>query len=231
MIRRLHGALVRAVLEDLAEKRLHPGDALPGELELASRHGVSRGVAREGVRALEERGIVQVKHGRGQRVRPEAEWRLLDEDVLLVFITVGKRADLLLGAASVRTVIEGDIAAAVAADGASVNSSLRAAFEQLAETLPFRARSRTVDDPPVVAEAAIHRALLQSSGDPVRSAMLAPLHLPIAAARHLIAPTRDAAVLRHHAALLGAIDSADAEAAHDAVVAHGRQLVRWLQPR
>jgi DNA-binding FadR family transcriptional regulator len=231
VIKRLHGTVVRAVLEDLAENRIHPGDPLPGEMELASRHGVSRGVAREAVRALEERGIVQVKHGRGQRVRAEANWRLLDEDVLLAFVTVGKRADLLLGAASVRTAIEGDVAAGVAADTASVDSALRTAYEQLAETLPFRARSRSVDDPPVLAEAAIHRVLLQSSGDPVRGAMLAPLHLPIGAARHVLAPTRDAAVLRHHAELVSAIDSSDAEAARAAVVAHGRQLARWLQPR
>jgi GntR family transcriptional repressor for pyruvate dehydrogenase complex len=231
MIRRLHRTVVRAVLEDLAENRLHAGDALPGEVELAARHGVSRGVAREAVRALEERGIVLVKHGRGQHIRPEAEWRLLDEDVLLAFVTVGRRADLLLGAASVRTAIEVDAAAAVAAHSASVGSSLRAAYARLAETLPFRARSRDVDDPPVLAEAAMHRVLLQLSGDPVRSAMLAPLHLPIAAARHTFAPTRDAAVLRHHAKLLSAIDGSDAEAARGAVVAHGQQLARWLQPR
>jgi DNA-binding FadR family transcriptional regulator len=231
MTRRLHRTVVRAVLEDLAENRLHPGDALPREIELASRHGVSRGVAREAVRALEERGIVEVKHGRGQQVRPEADWRLLDEDVLLAFVTVGGRTDLLLGAASVRTAVESDVAAAAATHPASVSSSLRAAYDQLAETLPFRARSRTVDDPPVLAEAALHRALLQSSGDPVRSAMLAPLHLPIAAARHTLAPTRDNAVLRHHAALLSAIEGSDAEAARDAVLAHGRQLARWLQPR
>jgi DNA-binding FadR family transcriptional regulator len=223
--------VVRAILEDLAEDRLRPDDALPGEVELASRHGVSRGVAREAVRALEERGIVVVKHGRGQRVRPEADWRLLDEEVLLAFVTVGRRTDLLLGSASVRTGIEADVAAALASDTASVDSSLRAAYDQLAETLPFRAGSRSADDPPVLAEAAMHRELLRLSGDPVRSAMLAPLHLPIAAARHTLAPSRDAAVLRHHANLLSAIERADAEAARHAVVAHGRQLARWLQPR
>ena len=228
MTRRLHRVVVRAVLEDLAEKRLRPGDALPSEVELAARHGVSRGVAREAVRALEERGIVVVKHGRGQRIRPEEEWRLLDEDVLLAFVTVGGRTDLLLGAASVRTSIELDAASAL---GPANGASLRAAYDRLAETLPFRERSRGADDPPVLAEAAIHRELVQLSGDPVRSALLAPLHLPIAAARHTLAPTRDALVLRHHAKLIGAIENGDAEAARSAIGAHGRQLARWLQPR
>jgi GntR family transcriptional repressor for pyruvate dehydrogenase complex len=230
MTRRLHRAVVRAVLEDLAEKRLRPGDALPSEVDLASGHGVSRGVAREAVRALEERGIVVVKHGRGQRIAPEPGWRLLDEYVLHAFVPVGGRTDLLLGAASVRTSIEAEAATALAKAKPSVSAPLRAAYGELAGTLPFRERSRGADDPPVLAEAALHHELLQLAGDPVRSTLLAPLHLPIAAARHTLAPTRDALVLRHHAKLLGAIENADAEAARTAVEAHGRQLARWLQP-
>ena len=41
-----------------------PGDPLPSETELAATLGLSRLTVREGVRALQARGLVQVSHGR-----------------------------------------------------------------------------------------------------------------------------------------------------------------------
>jgi GntR family transcriptional regulator, transcriptional repressor for pyruvate dehydrogenase complex len=50
------------------EHRLHPGDRLPSERELASRFGVSRPTIREALAALELAGIVESHKGRGTAV-------------------------------------------------------------------------------------------------------------------------------------------------------------------
>jgi len=49
----------------IAEEYPRPGDRLPREAELAERFGVSRIVIREAVKILEDRGLVQVRAGRG----------------------------------------------------------------------------------------------------------------------------------------------------------------------
>jgi DNA-binding FadR family transcriptional regulator len=55
---------------------------MPGEVNLMEEHDVSRGVARETVRALEERGLVSVKHGKGAFVNTPDRWDTAHPDVL-----------------------------------------------------------------------------------------------------------------------------------------------------
>ncbi len=52
---------------------LVPGDRLPGERELCELLGVSRASVREALRALETRGVVRVRHGKGVFVAAPAE--------------------------------------------------------------------------------------------------------------------------------------------------------------
>lgn len=47
-----------------------PGDSLPSESEIAARLGVSRLTVREGVRALQTRGLIVVSHGRRPVIAP-----------------------------------------------------------------------------------------------------------------------------------------------------------------
>jgi GntR family transcriptional regulator len=49
-----------------------PGARLPGEVELAARFGVSRVTVREGLRMLQQDGLVAARHGRGHYVRDSA---------------------------------------------------------------------------------------------------------------------------------------------------------------
>ena len=71
---RLHRQLMRVLIADIACGSLALGDKLPREADLAAQFSVSRGVAREAIRGLEERGLVDVKHGRGATVNPEERW-------------------------------------------------------------------------------------------------------------------------------------------------------------
>ncbi len=62
---RLSGQVVDAMERMIAEEYREPGTRLPKESELADRFRVSRIVIREAVKILEDRGLVEVRAGRG----------------------------------------------------------------------------------------------------------------------------------------------------------------------
>ncbi len=65
----LASQIVADVPEALTSKRLKPGEFLGTEKDLASRHGVSRIVARDALRTLEALGIVEIRMGKGGGAR------------------------------------------------------------------------------------------------------------------------------------------------------------------
>lgn len=56
------------IIDLIMEGRLHPGDSLPAERELATRLGVSRPILREALRALSAVNILETRHGAGTYV-------------------------------------------------------------------------------------------------------------------------------------------------------------------
>src|SRR4051812_50169617 len=116
---RMPGALPRTSLPDQVFHRLvsdvlagryAPGERLPTQRALAADLGVNMASVREGVKRLEQLGLVEVRHGDAMRVR---DWRLHGgPDVLVHLIAregalavemvragVGARRPLLAGAA------------------------------------------------------------------------------------------------------------------------------------
>src|SRR5579871_5112140 len=63
---------------------LSEGDVIPTEPTLCEEFGFSRTVIREGLKLLEQRGLVRVEQGRGTTVQPRSSWDLLDPDVLRI---------------------------------------------------------------------------------------------------------------------------------------------------
>ena len=228
MADRLHRVVMRRMLEDVVTGVYPPDEALPNEVELAGSYGVSRGVTRESIRALEERGVLAVTHGRGQVVQPEDRWCMADADVLLTLARLGIHTSLVSEAVEARVEFEAP-AARRAASSSAAAGALRAALSGLEQVRPFRVHPRSADDPPVVADVAFHRQLMAWSGNRVASAMVASLHLPIAVMRHESLPDKDDPAHKYAERLVKAIEAGDAEAAEGAVRAHGRQLSRWLR--
>src|SRR3954468_12779564 len=106
MPRRLHEHLMRVLIADIVGSQVMPGEALPRETDLAAQFGVSRGVARECVRGLEERGLVTVKHGRGATVLDSARWRVLDPDVLRALLASSRGTEVLAEYLECRRILE-----------------------------------------------------------------------------------------------------------------------------
>src|SRR5688572_4649127 len=62
----------RALLDAVLSGRYVPGEKLPGQRVLARDLGVTLTSLREGLKRLEQMGLVEVRHGDAMRVRP---WR------------------------------------------------------------------------------------------------------------------------------------------------------------
>jgi DNA-binding FadR family transcriptional regulator len=131
---RLHREIVDALLDRIVSGEYGPGDRLPKEEALAQEYEISRGTAREALRALEERRVAVVKHGRGASVHPVDEWNVLDPLVARALAGGRKRREFLREIRVYRLILESE-AAALAADRASMaqRAELRVRAEQLAE--------------------------------------------------------------------------------------------------
>lgn len=78
--------MMRLLIGDIVGGVLPEGALLPKDALLGEQFGVSRSVARECIRALEERGLVHVTHGRGARVTRPSQWHRFDPDVLAMLL-------------------------------------------------------------------------------------------------------------------------------------------------
>src|SRR6187455_876085 len=129
---RLHVDAMQVLIGEIINGRYRPGDLLPRETDIAEQHGVSRGVARECIRGLEERGLVGVKHGRGATVLPEREWDTLDPYVLAGLLRGGRGAKTLADYVEARRLLEVE-AAGIAAERATPEDleELERAYEHM----------------------------------------------------------------------------------------------------
>lgn len=217
---RLHHGLMRELIEEIVTGQAAPGDMLPRELALTERFGVSRGVVREGIRALEERGLVSVKHGKGATVNEPALWSALDEDVLDVMIAAGAddRLAELLECQRMFEVQAAGLAAQRA--GASDVAQLDEAVRQMASSAERMAGSDASATRYQEARLAFHRGVVRASANATLARLSEPLHRVLAAVgrRAQPAPKRveaEIAEYRRVAAAVAAGDAAGASAAMD----------------
>ena len=62
---RLYEQITEQIQSRIMAGELRPGDKLPPERELAEQFGVSRTAVREAVKALHEKGLIDVQPGKG----------------------------------------------------------------------------------------------------------------------------------------------------------------------
>ena len=160
---------------------------------------ISRGTVREALRALEERGVVVVTHGRGARVQPPEEWNVLDP-VVAGAMAKGRHRRAFLGEVRLyRTILESEAAALAAA---------RASDEQRAE---LRVRAADLDGGAEAARSAqrLRRLIAVASGN-------RPLAATLRALDTSVAPKLRAGEAQHCARLAIAVADGDPDAAREA---------------
>jgi DNA-binding FadR family transcriptional regulator len=181
---RLHKQLMQTLLADIASGALEPGGSALREADIAAEFGVSRGVARECVRGLEERGLVSVKPGRGATVTPPERWAVFDPDVLSALLGTERGVDILGDFLECRRILEIE-AVGLAAERARDEdlAALSDALALMTASARRAAVSPAAEDLCHEADVAFHRALIGATRNRALVAMLAPLCRALAAAR------------------------------------------------
>lgn len=227
---RLHRDVMRRLVSDIVSETRPAGEMLPREVDLAAEFDVSRGVARETIRAMEERGLISVKHGKGARVNPPEEWDVFDPDVLEAVLDTERSSDVLAEYLECRRVLEVE-AAGLAATRASKSdvAEIGAAFARMEETTK-RPASQAAEELFHEADVAFHQALIRATGNRALARLVERLHSALVLARFPLARPRyrQERALPEHRRILNAIAEGNAEEARRAMSDHLDTIAGYL---
>ncbi len=155
---RLYQQIVEQIEHRFVSGELKVGDKLPSERELAEQFGVSRIAVREAVKALREKGLVEIRPGRGTFITNGTEGVVRHSiGLLMKFEAVGASPNLV----EVREIMEPEIAALAAT---------RITEEQvITMTQAVGVMNMALDNVEVFVEADLdfHLALAQATQNPI----------------------------------------------------------------
>ena len=200
------------------------GDVLPTEPVLCEEFGFSRTVVREGLKLLEQRGLVRVEQGRGTTVQPRAAWDLLDPDVLRIALAYDDALSLLDDLISVRRVLEREMASAAA------GNLSEGELEELADLIREMEGSYGDYERFRDADNTFHAIIMRASGNEIGRTIVRVIHryggvtLPLSAGASKANLKRTAA---EHQAILDALAQGDGDLAGERVSAHIE--ARWAE--
>jgi DNA-binding FadR family transcriptional regulator len=223
--------MLHVLVADITSGALPAGSRLATEVELARAFAVSRGVARECLRSLEERGLVTVKHGSGATVLPSSEWDMLNLDVIAAILKTDQGAALLHEYLECRRILEIHAAGLAAAHATRADLvALSEAFERMSAAAVQTAGVPSAEDRFHDADVAFHRAVIAATGNRALGRMTEPLHRALGVARRPLARPehRLEFSLPEHRRILAAIAARDPGAARAAMRAHLLTVERYL---
>ncbi len=219
---RLHRDVMGVLLVEIVNGGRAPGEKLPREVDLAERFEVSRGVARETIRAMEERGLILVKHGRGATVNDPGRWDVFDPEVLKVMLEEGHRLEVLEQYLECRRMLEIEAAslAAERADAEAIESALAALGRM--EDAAARVETRAAEELFHLADISFHQAIISAGGNRALGGLVERIHSALLVARYPLARPQYRAerAMPEHRRILAAIAAADPVEARAAMSAH-----------
>lgn len=228
---RLHRDVMRALTADIVSGARRAGDKLPKETDLAEEFGVSRGVSRETIRALEERGLISVKHGKGATVNESSSWNLFDPDVLSVMLENGQGTDVLRQYIECRRILEVEAAALAAARARKKDiKQLAEAFARMEESASAPA-SAAAERRFHEADVAFHQALVSATGNQALARLVDRIHSALFLARFPLARPqyRQQRALPEHRRILQAVEGDDPDEARQAMSDHLDTVAGYLR--
>lgn len=199
-------------LERMILKKLHPGDKLPSERELAESLGVSRSSIRDAIRSLELVGLVEPRQGSGTVVR-----EISAESVMNPLTSVLRhKVELVTELLDFRKMLEPPLAAR-AATHASEDELAEMEEVLRRQDAKFRNGEMAVEE-----DSEFHYGIAMASGNSVVLKLLDVLMdmLRDTRERSLQVEGRPQKSLAGHRKILAAIKRRDAEAAKSAMRRH-----------
>ncbi|MEV5541512.1 FadR/GntR family transcriptional regulator [Saccharopolyspora shandongensis] len=214
---RLPDVVAERLQRDLLEQGLRPGDRLPTEPQLVERYGVSRTVIREAGRILEQRGLVDIRPGRGMTVSTPDGSAIAQHYSLML----GMNAMTFQQLMETRLIIEVEVAALAAARRTEEDlGDLRASLERA---------ERHADDYQVCLEEDMrfHEIVTRAGGNPFFSWFMDPVNTCLResykdSGAYLASLPQTFA---EHRAILDAIAAGDADAARRSAREHLNRVV------
>nr|WP_275433342.1 FadR/GntR family transcriptional regulator [Corynebacterium imitans] len=211
---------IEKLVNSIASGHFPEGQALPGEQALAEFLEVSRPTMREVVRALADRGVLEVVHGRGTFVLPRAQWRDM-ETLVEVWRQVLPQSEVDERLTEVRRMIE------VGSCGHAANNRTAEDIAQLEACLERFSEAAAAGDLEGVnrADVDFHNQILRATKNPFLMAVMRPLEGALAESRRRTTadPEVRARADWHHREILHAIAAGDDEGAKNAMRAHMNQ--------
>ncbi len=224
---------MRVLIGEIVSGERSVGEQLPRETDIAQQFGVSRGVARETLRSLEERGLVTVRHGRaGATVNPEQRWDVFDPDVLEAILSGPDGVGFLHDYLECRQILEVEAAGLAAERGTDeAIAALAEAFERMKSSAERARVTSAGEDLYRDADIAFHRAVVDATQNRALGQMTEPLHRALSAAlRPLARPEhRFDRALPEHERILLAIQERDPAAAREAMQKHLATVAEYLE--
>lgn len=138
-----------------------PGDTLPTEPKIQEEFRVSRTAVREAIRLLSAKGLTLSRPKTGTKVRPMADWNMLDSDVLRWHLDQKPSDAFIHSLFEMREIIE-PAAAACAAERATEEEI--AAIGRAQEGIETEERGGAAQ---IQADVDFHMALLEASHNPM----------------------------------------------------------------
>lgn len=229
----LADAVAAHLTHEILEGVRAPGSALPSGADLCKHYSISLTVARDAMKTLAEKGLVQIRHGSGSTVREPDKWDLLDSTVLGISLDLGSDLELVDNLVATRRTLEADMARAAARNRSARDlERLGRLVDRMDEVAPDLEWLTKADTDFTDADLAFHDTIMRMSGNRVARSVVRRLTFH---AHHsaTYAGTRTTVLAQAanagHRAILTSIAGSDADSAGRAMAAHITE--GWLRRR
>lgn len=202
--------------------RIHPGDKLPSEAELATQLSVSRNSLREAVRAMQTMRILEARQGDGTYVSDLDPAGMIDVLRFAVDVSDSRSVVWYL---ELRQILE---------VAATQEAAVRRTPEQFAELTDLHQQVLEEDDPEklMALDGAFHNLIADIGGNPVHAALLGVVSAPTVRARvwrQRIADFDYRSIRNEHQQILDAIGRQHVDEARHAMWGHVNHVIVWVR--
>ena len=215
--RKLYQYIVDEIGQRIIRGKYHTEDVLPTEDQLSSELQVSRGVLREAIKVLTQKGLIQTRPRVGTQVLPRENWNLFDPDVLVWRLQIEDKTTFLKNVTEVRRMIESEAARQAARRATrSEVADIRDTLSQM-QTILSDGNQYVYDDY-LSLDILFHSKILRASHNDLLSQIGSTVRNAVHKARE--SDSSDIGVqkesLPFHVAIVNGIDQKDPEAAYKA---------------
>lgn len=204
---RLFDQVVDRLALGIVTGRYAAGHLLPNEAEFASEVPVSRSAYREALKFLAAKGLIEAKPRIGTRVRPRADWNLLDPDILRWSLRGGADAGFARDLFELRRTVEPE-AARLAALRRSPDD-----LHRIEDALIRMETLKPLSAGCIAADLDFHQRLFEASGNRALACLKSVVSTTILWSQNVkrvIGPEEFTGSLRDHRRVYEAIEASDA---------------------